>query len=189
VEFDADVKPRLALIRRFRKIDARASVIAVASCEEMPALGLLRDLGITEVLTHAKEWVRVGIAPAPRPARIFVLDDEPTIVALLSRFLGSRGYEVQGACSGPDALKQLPDHQPDVLLFDLLMPGMTGLDVLRALRDMGFAGTGIALSAAQDDVLLRRLVNLAPVHLVGKPVDLERLALLLEAVLAIRSQA
>jgi response regulator RpfG family c-di-GMP phosphodiesterase len=68
-------------------------------------------------------------------ARILVADDEPTIREVLTDFLELEGYEVVAVSDGEQALTRLERERWDALLIDLKMPGMSGLDVLHALRD------------------------------------------------------
>ena len=67
-------------------------------------------------------------------AHILVVDDEESNLKVLSRLLGKDGYEVSTATSGPGALEILRAEQPELLLTDLKMPGMNGLELLRAAR-------------------------------------------------------
>ncbi|MBU6209723.1 MAG: response regulator [Planctomycetes bacterium] len=69
-----------------------------------------------------------------RPRSILLVDDEPLNRDMLSRRLGKAGYDVATASDGADALAQIQSKRPDLVLLDLLMPGMSGLDVLRELR-------------------------------------------------------
>ncbi len=67
-------------------------------------------------------------------AHILVVDDEESNLKVLSRLLGKDGYRVSTATSGPEALDLLRADQPQLLLTDLKMPGMNGLELLRAAR-------------------------------------------------------
>jgi len=71
--------------------------------------------------------------------RVQVVDDEPPIRELLRDFLAGRGYEVAAAATGGEALAAVPTFRPDVILVDRLMPGLSGTDVLDALRRGGTA--------------------------------------------------
>jgi len=68
------------------------------------------------------------------PARILVVDDTPANVKLLSDLLMYKGYEVVTAASGAGALEKVETEQPDLVLLDILMPGMDGYEVCRAIR-------------------------------------------------------
>ena len=66
--------------------------------------------------------------------RILVVDDEPDITALVAYHLAKAGYRVSTAARGPDALKAAAEERPDVVILDLMLPGMSGYDVLAELR-------------------------------------------------------
>ena len=68
-------------------------------------------------------------------AHILVVDDEIEIVRALQRSLTAHGYKVFTASSGEEALEQTTRHRPDLLLLDLLLPGMSGLEVCRRMRE------------------------------------------------------
>ncbi len=66
--------------------------------------------------------------------RILAVDDNPQNVRLLEQVLRSSGYDVMGALSGAEALAMLDTAQPDLVLLDVVMPGMSGYEVCRAIR-------------------------------------------------------
>lgn len=66
--------------------------------------------------------------------RILVVDDEPDIVALVAFHLVKAGYRVSTAGSGPDAIAQARQDRPALVVLDLMLPGMSGFEVLEALR-------------------------------------------------------
>lgn len=66
--------------------------------------------------------------------RILVVDDEPAIRRTLRANLAARGYDVALAETGEDALEQAEAHMPGLVILDLMLPGMSGLEVCRALR-------------------------------------------------------
>lgn len=66
--------------------------------------------------------------------RILVVDDEPDITALVAYHLAKAGYRVSTAASGADALNAAAEERPDLVVLDLMLPGVSGLDVLRELR-------------------------------------------------------
>ena len=122
---------------------------------------------------------------APPPAKaagdsILVVDDEPPICELLQRFLSLRGYRVQVASDGPQALAAVDREVPQLIVLDMNMPGMNGVEVLRQLRAKQYAGGVILLTTSQDDSLLQEALDLGSVDVMGKPVDLERLALAIQ---------
>jgi two-component system phosphate regulon response regulator PhoB len=73
--------------------------------------------------------------PAPPAAdRILVVDDEPEIVALVAYHLAKAGYRVATAAAGQDALDITRRERPSLIVLDLMLPGMSGFDVLEQLR-------------------------------------------------------
>jgi adenylate cyclase len=73
-------------------------------------------------------------AVARLAARILIVDDMPANVKLLEDLLGFHGYEVEAATSGEEALEAIRGRPPDLVLLDILMPGISGYDVCRAVR-------------------------------------------------------
>jgi DNA-binding response OmpR family regulator len=66
---------------------------------------------------------------------ILVVDDEPTITDVVSRYLERAGYRTRIAGDGADALRIAGESRPDLVVLDLMMPGMDGLEVMRRLRE------------------------------------------------------
>ncbi len=78
---------------------------------------------------------------------IHVIDDEPVIHDVLSQLLTSEGYEVESSSSGEEGLEKFSPQSTDVVLLDLLMPGMDGIEVLRRLRKIDPAAAVIIITA------------------------------------------
>jgi len=69
-----------------------------------------------------------------RQPHVLVVDDTPQNIRVIDAILAPRGYTIPTAASGPEALRQIAAEPPDLVLLDLVMPGMSGLDVCRQLR-------------------------------------------------------
>jgi adenylate cyclase len=69
-----------------------------------------------------------------QPAHILVVDDTPQNVKLLADLLGIKGYDVTTAASGAEALQQIAQRKPDLVLLDVVMPGLTGYEVCQRIR-------------------------------------------------------
>src|SRR6266513_6333935 len=111
---------------------------------------------------------------------ILLVDDEAQIRDLLERFLSLRGYKVRVASDGQQALTMVKQEAPRLIVLDVYMPGLNGVEVLRQLRGRKFTGGVILLTASQDDKLPQAALDLGSVDVMSKPVDLERLALAIQ---------
>jgi class 3 adenylate cyclase len=74
------------------------------------------------------------VSAEPKP-KVLVVDDLPENVRLLTAVLTANGYEVSTASSGPEALERVRNELPDIVLLDILMPGMNGYEVCRRIRE------------------------------------------------------
>jgi DNA-binding response OmpR family regulator len=73
---------------------------------------------------------------APRALRVLVADDERDTVVTLTELLRAEGHEAQGVYDGSAVMPAIREFDPDVVLLDISMPGMTGLDVARKIRQL-----------------------------------------------------
>ena len=70
--------------------------------------------------------------------KILIIDDEPSIVNLVSAYLKPEGYQVLTASDGPSGLRAAQTHMPDLIVLDVMLPGMDGVELLSRLRlDLG----------------------------------------------------
>ena len=81
--------------------------------------------------------------------RVLIVDDEPHVREMLRDFLEGAGYEVATAATGGQALDAVPTFQPDVILIDMLMPDLSGTQVLDALHRAGVTVPVILMSGHQ----------------------------------------
>jgi two-component system KDP operon response regulator KdpE len=109
----------------------------------------------------------------PTGARILLVDDEPAIVRAVRANLGSRGFRVDVAESGREALERADSH-PDLILLDLGLPDLDGLDLIRALRGRGRAPI-IVLSARGAERDKVRALDLGADDYLTKPFGVEEL--------------
>jgi DNA-binding response OmpR family regulator len=69
-----------------------------------------------------------------RPGRIMVVDDDPTLADVVGRYLVRDGHQVENVPDGRTALRRVAEEQPDLVILDLMLPGINGLEVCRQLR-------------------------------------------------------
>lgn len=70
-------------------------------------------------------------------AKILVVEDDDAVASLYEAMLSTHGFTVVRAASGPEGLQKAKEELPDLILLDLLLPEMSGIDVLRELRESG----------------------------------------------------
>jgi putative two-component system response regulator len=75
------------------------------------------------------------LLPRRRPPRILVVDDQPSIAGLMSQLLGMRGYDVVTASNAEQAEDEVTRQAPDLILSDVMMPGKSGYELCRSLKD------------------------------------------------------
>ena len=115
-------------------------------------------------------------------ARVLVVDDDPTVAEIVTGYLDRAGYVVDRAGDGPDALARAAAHWPDLVVLDLMLPGMDGLEVCRRIRGHGPVPV-IMLTARgdEDDRILG--LELGADDYVTKPFSPRELVLRVESVL------
>ena len=199
----------IEVLKQIRAVDSQAAVLILTAWGSDALEQQARQLGVVDflskrlsldVLVEAMDRTLQLSAQAPSPAQapapteepqvttaaagdgdfILVVDDEPQIRDLLKRFLSLRGYKVRVASDGQQALTMVEQAAPQLIVLDVYMPGINGVEVLRRLRGRKFTGGVILLTASQDDKLLQEALDLGSVDVMGKPVDLERLALAIQ---------
>jgi DNA-binding response OmpR family regulator len=115
-------------------------------------------------------------------ARVLVVDDDPTVAEVVTGYLDRAGYVVDRAGDGPDALARATAHWPDLVVLDLMLPGMDGLEVCRRMRGRGPVPV-IMLTARgdEDDRILG--LEVGADDYVTKPFSPRELVLRVESVL------
>ena len=115
-------------------------------------------------------------------SRVLVVDDEPQIVRALTINLSARGYEVCSAGDGAEALELVASHQPDVVILDLGLPDLDGVDVIAGLR--GWTTVPIlVLSGRNDSVDKVDALDAGADDYVTKPFGMDELMARLRALL------
>ncbi len=108
-------------------------------------------------------------------ATVLVVDDNPTMVEMISTVLKIHGYEPQAALSGEQALGLVAQRQPDLILLDMSMPGLDGLETLRRLRGMpeGEDIPVVVVTAAPEIDLEERVLLAGGNATLHKPVGMD----------------
>jgi DNA-binding NtrC family response regulator len=105
-------------------------------------------------------------------SRILIVDDEAPIREVLSTFLEDIGYEAHALADGESAINWLREEKPDLILLDVRMPGMSGLDVLKNARQLYPEMPVIMISGYADEDLAREALQEGAYDFFLKPFEL-----------------
>ena len=191
----------LEALRRIRILDPGLKVVIMTAYPEdireqaasLGAAAVLAKPFELHVLLHAlrSETLPTGIPARPtapssamqtatlasgRPAKVLVIDDDPNTGVMLKDFVALQGYEGQWITDGTAALCALTQEAPDLILLDILMPGLNGLEALPSIRALAPGVPVIMVSGTIDEELARRALAHGAFDYVVKPVDLRYLA-------------
>ncbi len=127
------------------------------------------------------------VVSAERPPRILIVDDTPTNVKLLEAVLIPRGFSVKSAASGLEALAAIAAESPDLILLDVVMPGMDGYAVCRRLRvDPATSLLPIVMITASDRREKVRAIEAGADDFLSKPFDQAELLARVSSLLRIK---
>lgn len=115
-------------------------------------------------------------------ARILVVDDEPQIRRSLQVNLESKGYAVETAATGEEAISAFRSRRPDVIILDLLMPGLKGAEVVRRIREMSPVPI-IVLSAVGEESKKVEALELGADDYMTKPFGMDELLARIRSIL------
>jgi DNA-binding response OmpR family regulator len=195
--------PRLGGIGALARIKTLNPGVAVILMSGMGnALDLVTEAGLTvdgliakplDLAKLSDTLARVGvIAPAalatghgshrPRPirARVLVVDDELEMRKMLSEHLREKGYEVLEAADGEEALARMPEYRPNIVLLDLMMAGIGGMETLRRVKAMAPETCVIMVTAIEEIETAQTALSRGASDYVTKPFSLQYLDSVLE---------
>jgi len=197
----------LTVLKEIRAIDPHAPVIILGGgatelqenqartlrVTDFVRKGLSLDVlveGVNRVVQQpGRKQERAAIAAgsaADTGETVLILDDDQLVRDLLVQFLSLRGYRAIGVKDGVQALSMVDQAPPDLILLDLMLPGMNGVEVLRRLRAKHFTGAVIILTGSYDEEMLQDAWSLSPQEVISKPIDLEKLLGIIQLVLVCR---
>jgi DNA-binding response OmpR family regulator len=111
------------------------------------------------------------LLPEDSVARILVVDDEPDAVELLTEYLTMKGYTVITASNGEEALRKVKENRPHLVLLDIRMPKMDGIEVLKKVREIDNEVGIIMVTAVHEEEMGRRALELGAFDYITKPID------------------
>jgi len=199
--------PRLGGLGALDRIRRLVPEIVIVLMSGVPnALEMISEAGVRVAGAFTKPLnldqllgtlVRSGVTPAKPPAaaaprattkkgqppirkRVLVVDDEPEDRATLAEYLQGKGFEALGVASGEEALRRIPEFRPQVVLLDIAMPRMTGVEALRRIKALPLQTAVIMVSGIEDMETARETLALGAADYVTKPVDFTYLDSVLE---------
>jgi DNA-binding response OmpR family regulator len=107
--------------------------------------------------------------------RLLIVDDEQKICHLLVQHFSLKGYEVRGVLRGEEALAIAGVYRPDVVLLDLLMPGIDGVETLKGLKRLIPPPKVVMVSAADHEEVVKGTLRLGADFYVCKPIHFQEL--------------
>jgi DNA-binding response OmpR family regulator len=124
-------------------------------------------------------------------ARILIVDDEKPIATLLAQTFEQEGHLVESAGDGIDCMNKMSAFQPDVVIMDIMMPKLDGVDTTKLIRrNQNYSGTIIvALSARADDQTRQKMKEAGANLFMRKPFAIAKLVARVAQMLESRSQS
>lgn len=131
-------------------------------------------------------WLENGAGHAPR--KILVVDDEQPICELYKQALDRKRYSVDSAGSGAEALQAASRNNYDFIFLDLKMPGMTGVEAFKEIKNMALRSIVVIVTAFPDSELLKEAMKLGPLTVILKPFDSNEIQRAVESLVLMTSR-
>ncbi len=105
--------------------------------------------------------------------KIMIVDDEETISELLQVFLENQGFQAVVASDAEKALAMMASENPDVVMLDILMPGINGVECLKKIKKIKPDAIVIMMSGLQDEEIAKEAITYGAYDYITKPFDLD----------------
>ena len=116
-----------------------------------------------------------------RPLRVLVVDDDVGMITTLQDIMASKGYQVDVAYSGAEAIERVQQQLPNCILMDIKMPDMDGVDAFRRIKSQCPEILVVFMTAYSGSVLIEEARQEGAVEVLPKPLELERVFATIEA--------
>lgn len=194
--------PRLGGLAALERIRGLAPDIVVILISGVPnAVETLQEAGLTVTGAFTKPveldriletLARAAVVPSERPPgwgaekhsapailRALVVDDDPEVREFLADYLKENGFETAEAWDGEEAIRRIPEFPPHLVLLDVLMPGLSGLETFRRIKTLLPKTCVVMVSGHEDKDTAQRALEMGAVDYLLKPVNLAHLDSLL----------
>ena len=187
-------------LRQIRAIDQKAAVMILTAWGTDDLEQQARQLGATDFLSKAISLDAIvasmdrGLKPPeqapaagktaqpsiPKTDAVFLVEGQADVRTTFMQILSQHGIVVQEAKDGPTLLSMMDKERPPLVVLDMDLSGMKGLDVLRKMHEKEYTGGIIIMTAGDNEKLLKEALKLGSLDILGKPVDPERLMLAIQ---------
>ena len=170
------------LAGQVRQFDARLPIILLGNGQlsgravEVQAC-LPTDVSEDALLAELQHWVNAPSHPAHQrwPGTLLVVDDEPKVRTALQEFLEAHGFKVATVASGEEALTEVEQRRPPVVLLDIKMPGMDGLLTLKKIKAAHPDIVVLMMTGLEEEQTMVQAFALGAYDYITKPFNLEYL--------------
>ena len=117
--------------------------------------------------------------------RVLIVDDDRDIVTIVSTILGGRGWDIKAAYNGREALEAVTLSKPDIILLDIMMPEMNGIEVLKRIKKIDTDARIIMITAFGDVESYLDSMELGAYEYINKPFETDELLEMIDRVAAV----
>ena len=143
--------------------------------EARGTIGLVDLSGLRPFAPTVVDRVTTDSSMVSNAAKILIVDDQPEVGAVLEEYFSGRGFAVVLAVGGLEALSKIEKDRPAMVLLDVRMPDLDGVEVLRKIREAGPTPPVLMMSGNDDLGVAQRTLALGAVDYVLKPFDFEHI--------------
>lgn len=137
--------------------------------------GSVTKLRALETAGGSGRWAAAGIATSQAAPRVLLVDDDPALLRSFSRLLRTSGYEISTASNGRDAVDQVDAGSFDVIVSDITMPNMDGIQLLRQVREHDLLVPVVLVTGEPAVKTAVQALELGAFHYLTKPVSTEEM--------------
>lgn len=116
--------------------------------------------------------------------KVLIVDDDKDIVSIVKTILSGRGWDIMAAYSGREALEAVTSRKPDIILLDIMMPEMNGIEVLKRLKKIDADARIIMITAFGDVESYLDSMELGAYEYINKPFETDELLEMIDRVAA-----
>ena len=117
--------------------------------------------------------------------KVLIVDDDRDIVTIVSTILSGRGWDIKAAYNGREALEAVTSSKPDIILLDIMMPEMNGIEVLKRIKKIDINARIIMITAFGDVESYLDSMELGAYEYINKPFETDELLEMIDRVAAV----